>query len=51
MGFPADTGFKSHHRHWAAILAAPENKVNISADLAWGKAGATAFYLYVGEAF
>jgi len=32
------------------FVAAPENKVNISADLAWGKAGATAFYLYVGEA-
>jgi outer membrane protein assembly factor BamA len=33
------------------FMAAPDNRVNVSADIAWGKDGDTAFYLYVGEAF
>jgi hypothetical protein len=32
-------------------MAAPENKVNISADLAWGKGEDMTFYLSIGEAF
>ena len=32
-------------------MAAPENKVNIRADLAWGKGGDALFYLSIGEAF
>jgi hypothetical protein len=33
------------------FMAAPDNRANVSADIAWGKDGDTAFYLYVGEAF
>ncbi len=32
-------------------MAAPENKVNIRADLAWGKDEDALFYLSIGEAF
>jgi outer membrane protein assembly factor BamA len=32
-------------------MAAKENKVNIRADLAWGKDGDALFYLSIGEAF
>ena len=32
-------------------MAAPANKVNIRADLAWGKDEDALFYLSIGEAF
>ena len=32
-------------------MAAPKNRVNLRADLAWGEGGETAFYLSIGEAF
>jgi hypothetical protein len=32
-------------------MAAPQNKVNIRADLAWGKGEDALFYLSIGEAF
>jgi outer membrane translocation and assembly module TamA len=32
-------------------MAAPENKVNIRADVAWGEGEGTLFYLAIGEAF
>jgi hypothetical protein len=32
-------------------MAAPKNKVNIRADVAWGEDGDALFYLTIGEAF
>ena len=32
-------------------LVAPENRVNLSADIAWNKDGDASFYLRIGEAF
>lgn len=32
-------------------MAAPQNKVNLRGDLAWGKGGEALFYLAIGEAF
>jgi hypothetical protein len=32
-------------------MAAPKNKVNVRADVAWGKYEDALFYLSVGEAF
>lgn len=32
-------------------MAAPKNKVNVRADIAWAQGGETAFYLSIGEAF
>jgi hypothetical protein len=32
-------------------MVAPENRVNLSADVAWNKDGETSFYLRIGEAF
>ena len=32
-------------------MAAPENRVNIRADLAWGQGDEALFYLSIGEAF